>query len=199
MASDFNRMERISRSGFVPPWIRREHEARFEFCARYVGAKRVIDCAAGEGLGSRMFAQNGARIVIAADRSLQSLHHLPQGSLTAVAGDAVALPIRNASADVFIGLETIEHLESGAAFAREAARCLRADGIFICSTPNREVTNPATSPADRVFNPFHVREYTREEFLADLSPAFGNVEILGQSPQSTATSATFAWLGRRVS
>ena len=44
-----------------------------------------------------------------------------------------------------------------AAYVAEARRVLRRGGAFLCSTPNRVLTNPGTT---KPFNPFHLREYT---------------------------------------
>src|SRR5262249_20765282 len=58
---------------------------------------------------------------------------------------------------------------------------LRPGGTFLCSTPNRAVTNPGTAINQKPFNPFHVREYTRAELHEALAPFFSSVTIYGQS------------------
>jgi ubiquinone/menaquinone biosynthesis C-methylase UbiE len=113
-------------------------------------------------------------------------------------GDATSLPLPNDSADIYISLETIEHLPNDAAYLREAARVLKPDGLFICSTPNRTVTNPGATLATKPWNPFHVREYSEPEFIALLSQQFDTWELFGQNRQSAAYTRLAEWIGRRL-
>ena len=86
--------------------------------------------------------------------------------------DGTRLPLADASADVYVALETIEHVLDAAGFIREACRVLRPGGIVICSTPNRLMTNPGAGPAAKPNNPFHVREYSVDELSSMLSTEF---------------------------
>jgi SAM-dependent methyltransferase len=113
--------------------------------------------------------------------------------------DAVALPVPSQSADVFVSLETIEHLgeeDAARAFVSEVARVLKPDGIFICSTPDRSVYNPGKPPNATPWNRFHVREYDRSEFAALLRRKFASVEMFGQNPRSTLFAKVLHTLGR---
>jgi SAM-dependent methyltransferase len=80
-------------------------------------------------------------------------------------------------------LETIEHLEKDHEFLTEVHRVLRPGGTFICSTPNRTVTNPGKELFDRPWNPFHIREYSEKEFFHLLRAKFESVTIYGQNPK----------------
>jgi SAM-dependent methyltransferase len=51
--------------------------------------------------------------------------------------DREPIPLADASADIVVALETIEHLESPRAFCRELARVLKPEGWLIVSTPNQ--------------------------------------------------------------
>jgi len=64
---------------------------------------------------------------------------------------------------------------------REVKRVLKPDGTFLCSTPNRTVTNPGISIAGRPYNSFHLREYTQPELAGRLREVFPSVTFLGQS------------------
>jgi hypothetical protein len=55
---------------------------------------------------------------------------------------------------------------------------LRPDGVFVVSTPDRDVYSPSDSPA----NPFHVRELTFAEFEEALRQHFAHVDCLLQRP-----------------
>jgi 2-polyprenyl-3-methyl-5-hydroxy-6-metoxy-1,4-benzoquinol methylase len=180
--------ERISAASYIPAWVRHEHAARFEFCADRASGKRVVDCATGTGLGAREFAAAGASFVAALDRSFDALSEAraegASGAIRLVHGSAGELPFTSHWADLFISLETIEHLEDVPTYLCEVVRVLHDHAIFICSTPNRDVTNPNTTFEDKPFNPFHIREYSVREFEALLLKHFGSVILFGQNPQN---------------
>lgn len=190
--------ERVSPENFLPPWTRFEHQARYEFAARFVAGQRVVDCACGAGLGSRLFAAAGARAVVAIDVAEDCVRQAAtQGhaaNVRFVCGSATALPVRARQADVVVSLETIEHLAEDTPYLEEVVRVLTPTGLFICSTPNRTVTNPGTTLADRPANVFHVREYTAEEFVARLGAYFGRVELYAQNPVHPARVAVARWV-----
>jgi SAM-dependent methyltransferase len=178
--------ERLSDSEWLPPWTRLEHEARFQFTAAQVSGKYVIDCACGAGIGSNIFALNGAVMVEGIDSSpaavlaAQQAFGLP--NLRFRVGDATALPFADNSADLYISLESIEHVENDDGFVSEAFRVLKPGGMLICSTPNREVTNPGLPLTGKPWNPYHVREYTLAELTSKLSGYFAIQQVFGQNP-----------------
>jgi len=51
--------------------------------------------------------------------------------------DREPLPLADASIDVVVSLETVEHLESPRAFCRELVRVLRPGGWLLVTTPNQ--------------------------------------------------------------
>ncbi len=193
-------MERLDTRWLIPPWVRHEHLCRYEFAATHVERKLVVDCASGEGLGAASFIDAGATRVVACDRSAVALAKINPSSqipgLHSVCGDAGALPLASASAEVFIALETLEHLAEPQAFLVEVARILTSDGLFMCSTPNRAVTNPGSSLTDRPLNSFHVREFTPQELLELLHPLFRSVELYGQNPTREWCVRALTQLGR---
>lgn len=75
------------------------------------------------------------------------------------------------SFDCVISFQVIEHIKRDEEFVREVWRVLKKGGTFICSTPNR--------PMSLTRNPWHVREYTAEEFATLLGGSFESVEALG--------------------
>ncbi len=183
---DNKAVERNSKEEWLPPWTRLEHEARYAFAATFVAGKCVVDCACGSGIGSMLFASSGAADVRAIDssedavRQAQASKTLP--NLHVSKGDATYLDLPDNFADVFISLETIEHLENDAAVVDEAFRVLKPGGLFICSTPNRDMTNPGTSITDKPWNQFHVREYDATEFRACVERKFLIEDVCGQNP-----------------
>jgi len=106
-------------------------------------------------------------------------------NLTFEHGSALQLPVEANSVDVYISFETIEHLDDDVGFLREVRRVLKPGGLFLCSTPNRVVTNPGASISERPWNRFHVREYSEKEFSELLLPTFSLVGLYGQNPKRT--------------
>ena len=95
-------------------------------------------------------------------------------------GEASRLPFPDASFDVVVSFETIEHLYEQELFLKEIHRVLRPEGLFIVSTPNRDTYSPINGPVNR----FHVRELTRNEFLKALRVEFRSCTVFGQRPLS---------------
>lgn len=194
--------ERFNRQGFTPAWIRHEHHARYEFARQFVKDRSVVDCACGSGAGSVMFAESGAKQVAAFDQAQEVIGEAQQQAklpnLYFRAGDALKLPLPDNFADVYISLETIEHLTADKNFVAEAARVVKPEGLFICSTPNRTVTNPGRTLEDSPWLKYHVREYSPVEFKGLLNTQFAQVEFYGQNPQNglkvRLTSFFGAWL-----
>lgn len=174
--------ERLSGHSFFPSWVAKEHHARFSFVASYVTGQDVIDCACGTGEGANLFAQT-AQTVTGIDISTSAISEasttFSRKNLSFREGDALSLSVATDSVDVYVSLETIEHIDDDKAYLREAKRILKKGGLFICSTPNRRVTNPHASLQDKPINPFHIREYTTLELTQLLEATFTKVEIYG--------------------
>jgi SAM-dependent methyltransferase len=88
-------------------------------------------------------------------------------------GSCAALPIASASLDLIVAFEVIEHITEWREFLAEARRVLRPSGQFVVSTPNKNYY--ATSRGASGANPYHVHEFTYEEFLEELCRVFPNV------------------------
>jgi ubiquinone/menaquinone biosynthesis C-methylase UbiE len=145
----------------------------------------VLEVGCGSGQGTELLADAGAVKVDGIDISQRSIEHARKTlardflSFHMLTGDT--LPFEDASYDIVVSLETIEHVVDVDVFLREIVRVLCPGGQFLGSTPNRAVTNPGTCINDRPFNRHHIREYTSPEFESLLASYFGSVRLLGQS------------------
>jgi SAM-dependent methyltransferase len=192
--------ERIGGDQWLPIWVRNEHLARFRFAAGFAPGKVVVDCASGDGLSGRLLAEAGAARVYGYDLSPEAVQYAQRVNGLAntkfEVASATDLPLHDEAADLFVSLETIEHLDAVDEYLGEVVRVLRSDGKFICSTPNRTVYSPGHTPQSQPWNPFHVREYSPEELKALLSSYFGDVELLGQNLRSRRRTDAMNSLGR---
>jgi len=169
-------LERVSYDVRNPWWY--EHKARYHFVSQHVKGRAILDATCGTGLGSAMLTHDPGSFVIGFDISLDALaqaqQHLGRGRI--LQADCHELSFRNSSFDTVVSLETVEHLHKPERFLEEVHRILKPSGIFIVSTPNRFFT----SPHGVIKNPFHIREYSPEEYLDLLKAHFHRVNLYGQ-------------------
>ena len=159
-----------------------EHIARYAFARRYAEGKRVLDAGCGTGYGSAELALS-ARSVAGIDLALEAVA-FARASYTApglsfLAASCTALPFSNASFDLAVAFEVIEHLEDYRALLTECARVLAPQGLFIVSSPNKSYY--AESRQQIGPNPFHHHEFEPEEFFEELRRAFPHVQLLFQN------------------
>jgi SAM-dependent methyltransferase len=83
--------------------------------------------------------------------------------------DMTRSELPDASFDLVVAVEVLEHVEDDAAFVRNAHRVLRPGGIFLMTTPNGDFV-PNT-------NPDHKRHYTRRHLAERLGESFRDVRV----------------------
>ena len=158
-------------------WI--EHWHRYHFAARWTGGKRVLDVACGEGYGSALLARTASKVTgvdIAADAVERARSTYALSNLAFECASCERLPFPDASFDVAVSFETIEHIEAQAAFLDELARVLAPEGVLILSSPNRA----EYSDARGFTNPFHVKELYRDELAKLVEARFPFLSWYGQ-------------------
>lgn len=148
-----------------------EHWHRYAVAAALAAGKRVLDAASGEGYGSFLLARD-ATSVVGVDVSAEAVAHArqryPRSNLRFDAASVTALPLPDASIDLVVSFETIEHLTAQAPMLAEFRRVLAPGGVLVISSPNRPIYNEGGG----IDNHFHVRELDRAELAALLAPAF---------------------------
>lgn len=155
-----------------------EHRSRYHLAAPLAFNRTVLDVACGSGFGSQILAEAGAAHVIAADLSSDAFGSalVDNDVVKFVQADATILQLKNGVVDLVVSFETIEHFEEGDGFVGAIKNALRPGGTLLISTPNRLFTQRLKGPP----NPFHVQEYTPEEFQELLARHFDHVELKGQ-------------------
>lgn len=159
-----------------------EHIARYSFAARLARKKRVLDLACGAGYGSAELAKVAASvhgIDISAQAIEEACRRYSAPNLTFLACPAQSTPFPDASFDLIVAFEVIEHLEDWPALLTEARRLLAHGGQLIISTPNKAFyaeTRKLAGP-----NPFHVHEFDFAEFRQALADHFCSVTLFLQN------------------
>ncbi len=169
-----------------------EHVARYAFASRFARGGRVLDigCGTGYGLAELARAHDAAvGIDVSAEAAAYARTNYSAANVRFVQASASALPFVSASFRLITAFEVIEHLEDWPRLVSEARRVLAPDGLFLVSTPNRLYYTE--SRGDEGSNPFHVHEFTFDEFRQALSSVFPQVVIFQQNrTESFAFSLT---------
>ena len=159
-----------------------EHLARYAFAAPFAAGRRVVDAGCGAGYGAAALAP-AARTVLGVDASADAIRyareHYFAPNLGFLPASCAALPLPDASLDLVVALEVIEHLAEWQRFLDEARRVLTPAGRLIVSTPNKEYyaeSRRLTGP-----NSYHVHEFEFEEFSAQLRELFPYVTLFFQN------------------
>jgi 2-polyprenyl-3-methyl-5-hydroxy-6-metoxy-1,4-benzoquinol methylase len=157
-------------------WFRR-HLVVYEWISKWVKGKRVVDMACGEGYGSDLLA--GAAVsVVGVDANPEAHDHARlryTRSNLRFERDLVESFAEPCDAVVF--LQTIEHVQDPGAILEHFKSMLAPGGVAFVSTPN--LLTLAPPGAEKSDNPWHVKEYRAEEFLALCEDHFPRVEMLG--------------------
>ena len=159
--------------------IRLEHMHRYLMACRLVHGKRVLDIASGEGYGSNMMSETAASVV-GVDIDEASVIHARQTysrpNVRFLVGSATDIPLEDATVDIVVSFETIEHLTNHQRMMLEIKRVLAPGGVFVLSSPDRY----EFSDVPHYHNPHHLRELYLSELKALLAEHFSAHAIYGQ-------------------
>jgi SAM-dependent methyltransferase len=153
-----------------------EHVFRYAFACQRARGLAVLDIASGEGYGSNALSRIASRVV-GVDISVDAVEYArAKYNLDFRVGSAEKIPIESASVDAVVSFETIEHVPNPKLFLMEVCRILKPNGIFILSTPNKDIYH-----RDQELNQFHCSEMTLNELLGLLAESFQVAELFGQT------------------
>lgn len=135
-----------------------EHIVRYQGALGLVKNKVVLDIASGSGYGTAMLAGT-AKQVYGVDYNQDAITYAKatygQKNISFIQGSATSIPLDDASVDVVVSFETLEHIDDYRKFMAEIKRVLKADGLLILSTPNdKEFPEGAH---------YHIHEFERKE------------------------------------
>ena len=160
--------------------------ARYRLAETLVAGGRVLDVSLAGGEGAARSARSAGQLVVL-DRSPERLtagrkqYHSPD--LHSVAADCRRLPFPDAGFDFVLAFGTIESLEEWRALLVEARRVLGEGGRLLVSAPNwRRVRDAETAPSSH-----DVREFTYEEFRAELARVFRHATVFLENESDAIT------------
>lgn len=161
--------------------IATEHWHRYAFARALAAGRRVLDAACGEGYGSALVARAGGEVLgldIGADAVAHArARYAEVPGLRFEQADVTALDAwPDASFDLILSFETLEHVQAHDAMLDGFARLLAPGGLLLVSTPDKRTYTDLTGEV----NPHHVRELYRDEFEALLAARFPARRLYGQ-------------------
>ncbi|OQW35080.1 MAG: hypothetical protein A4E19_01795 [Nitrospira sp. SG-bin1] len=143
-----------------------------------LGQRCILDLSCGTGYGSDYLGACAAGRIVgidcAPDVVAKSRSDYPRSNVAFLAMDACALAFHDASFDGIVSQDTIEHVQDENRFVSELTRVLKPNGILVIFTPHGK--GRGVIPTD----PYHIREYTLNEFQALLRPHFSTIRWYGR-------------------
>lgn len=143
--------------------------------------KQVLDSCCGLGWGAHLVASQ-ARHVVGIDLDTESIDFCRRrwgsGNAEFVVGSVLDLPFSEATFDVVLSMEAIEHFSvaDGRRYLQELARVCRPGGALVGSSAFPETPEQADRRCSR--NEHHLHIYTRREIGQLFRDVFGPVAML---------------------
>ena len=159
--------------------IELEHLHRYAIARDLAYGKDVLDIACGEGYGSELLA-TVARKVTGVDISEEAIAYAARKyvgpNIAFAVGSCACIPLADASVDLVVSFETIEHHDRHLEMMQEIRRVLRPAGVLIISSPDKH----EYSDVPDYKNEYHVKELYLSEFRDLLATGFKRVRVFGQ-------------------
>lgn len=131
---------------------------------------RILDVGAGTGATSKALERYGR--VLAVDMSAEAVATARRRGLDVARMDATRLAVPDATFDLVVVLDVIEHLEDDAAAVLELRRVLKPGGVLLVTVPAYKWLWSSHDVANH-----HWRRYRRRELRGVLRTADLNVEV----------------------
>lgn len=172
------------------------HVARYEWASRYIRpGDRVLDAACGLGYGSYVMSKRSeAQSILGIDGSDWAREYADLSFAservkfrTGFLPD-VLVDYPDASFDLIVSFETLEHVEDPVALLREYARLLTPGGRIVASVPNDWADETGKDP-----NPHHLHVYEWKRLQQEMSGSFLVEEAWQQIASGCKQGPDRAW------
>lgn len=162
--------------------LRKRHEAAYAFARRFAEGERVVDVACGVGYGARLLGDR-PRHYLGIDHASEALRRarsrVGRRDGDFVCGDVAGrIPVAAGRAGLVLAFQIVEHIPKARTrgFLRELQRICSPGGRVILTTPNRV---HRLLPFQPPWNPYHEREFARDELESVLRGVFRKVSMKG--------------------
>ncbi len=150
------------------------HVVRYQIAKELVKGKKVLDIACGEGYGSWLLKNWGAKTVIGVDIDQEAVDHANDNfsskDVSFQCASAEQIDFKE-KFDLIISLETIEHVEDQFQYLKNLKNMLSDEGVLIISCPNDHwYYNEDES------NEYHLRKYTFDDFVKASESVLGEAK-----------------------
>jgi len=176
--------ERVIPHRFELKPMLQEHIIRYQFAKPYIQNAVVLDAGCGCGYGTHHLATEGAQRVIGIDISPDAISYsqkrYPAPNLSFQVMDVTAPTFGDEMFDTVVCLEVFEHIPNYEKLLVESRRILKPGGRLVISTPNKEIFSP---DQEEPINPWHIREFRKEEFETLLRKHFDDVQFWSQTTE----------------
>ncbi len=166
--------ERTSSSALSDGVILQRQLAVYFEARGFARGKGVLELGCGEGVGTAILAE-AADVIVAIDYSRKAIEAAAKVAASPkISFENQKVPpisVGDGLHDVVVMFQMIEHLDDPRNLLEEIRRVLKDGGVLLLSTVNKD-----ESLSD---NPFHPREFNREELQALLEDYFSSVEFYG--------------------
>lgn len=162
--------ERVSQQDVSDNYVFQRSQLAYHRAAELVSGS-VLEIGTGSGYGVSIISPH-AKSFITIDKFEPGIDLSGYGN---VEFHKMTVPplkgIASNSFDFVITFQVIEHIKDDFGFVREIYRVLKPGGQLIVSTPNKKMSLTR--------NPWHVREYTVDEFKNLIGSHFGEIDAQG--------------------
>ena len=151
--------------------IELEYLHRYYHACKIAHGKVVLDIACGEGYGSAMLATKADKVIgvdISADVVKHARSRYKKRNLEYMVGSCTDIPLPDASIDMVVSFETIEHHDQHERMMKEVKRVMRPTGVLIISSP--EKYNYSVEPGYN--NSYHIKDLYEHELKQLLGVSF---------------------------
>lgn len=155
-----------------------EHIARYRFFKDAVNARDcLLDVGCGDGYGTYFlsaFVKKAIGIDVSQETILKAQKKYQSNNLQYLWVGPDRWTFQDESFDAIAFFEVFEHVSNPENLLREANRVLKPRGRFLISTPNKDVFG------EKLPVPFHVKEYSLNEFTQIVEKYFRIQKVIGQ-------------------